>query len=108
MSPPPTPVRGTAKFAPVRQQSARRGDGMTMTWGEVAPPPRRSRRRAVVFLCALVFALAGSLAYVYTRPAEYRALARLQIAPAACVTQPADANEKPTAAAHAQAFLTRG
>src|SRR5260370_33918 len=106
MSPPPTPVRGTAKFAPVRQQSARRGDGMTMTWGEVAPPPRRSRRRAVVFLCALVFALAGSLIYVYTRPAEYRAVARLQIAPAAVVTQPAEAKETPTVAADAKAFLT--
>ena len=79
---------------------------MTMTWGEITSPPRRSRRRAVVFLCAFVFALAGSLIYVYTRPAEYRALARLQIAPAAVVTRPAEAKETPTVAADAKAFLT--
>jgi uncharacterized protein involved in exopolysaccharide biosynthesis len=58
------------------------------TWADVASPTGRSRRRAVVFFCALFFALAGSLTYVYTRPAEYRAMARLKIAPAAVVTQP--------------------
>jgi uncharacterized protein involved in exopolysaccharide biosynthesis len=76
------------------------------TWADVASPTGRSRRRAVVFFCALFFALAGSLTYVYTRPAEYRAMARLKIAPAAVVTQPADAKNAPTVATDAKAFLT--
>ena len=32
-----------------------------------------SRRRAIVFSCAFLPAVAASLTYVYTRPAEYRA-----------------------------------
>ena len=59
-----------------------------MVLTDTSPPPRRSRRRAVVFSCVFVPALAASLSYVYLRPAEYRAVARLQIAPAAAVTQP--------------------
>src|SRR6266852_2134798 len=68
--------------------------------------PLRSRRRAVVFLCALIPALAASLIYVYSRPAEYRAVARLHIAPAAAVTQPADAKDTPTITTDAKSFLT--
>ncbi len=79
---------------------------MTMTWRDAAPPPRRSRRRAVVFLCTFAFALAASLIYVYTRPAEYRAMARMQIAPAAVVTQAANATATPTVATDAKSFLT--
>lgn len=47
---------------------------------------RSSRRRAVVFCCAFLLAAAASLTWVYTRPAEYRAMARLHISPASTVT----------------------
>ena len=59
-----------------------------------------------MFVGAFVVALAGSLIYVYTRPAEYRAVARLQIAPAATVTQPAETKNTPTVATGAKSFLT--
>ncbi len=73
---------------------------------DVTPSPRRSRRRALAFVCAFISALVGSLTYVYTRPAEYRAVARLQIAPAAAVTQPSDAKGTPTVVTDAKSFLT--
>ena len=59
-----------------------------------------------MFICATVLALAGSLTYVYTRPAVYRAMARLQIAPAAEVTQPVEAKDTPTFATNGKSFLT--
>src|SRR5215472_8615856 len=69
-------------------------------------PARSSRRRAVVFSCAFFPALAASLTYVYTRPVEYRAVARLQISPAAAVTQPTEAKDTPAVATDAKSFLT--
>src|ERR1700688_2603748 len=72
----------------------------------MSAPPRRSRRRATVFLCAFIPALAASLTYVYLRPAEYRAVARLHIAPAAAVTQPTEAKDTPTVTTDAKSFLT--
>jgi succinoglycan biosynthesis transport protein ExoP len=65
-----------------------------------------SRRRAIVFSCAFVPAVVASLTYVYTRPAEYRAVARLQISPAAVVTQPAEAKDTPAVTTDAKSFLT--
>ena len=65
-----------------------------------------SRRRALVFCCAFFPALAASLTYVYTRPAEYRAVARLRISPAAVVTQPTDAKDTPAVATDVKSFLT--
>jgi len=65
-----------------------------------------SRRRILVFCCAFFPALAASLTYVYTRPAEYRAVARLRISPAAVVTQPTDQTDTPTVATDAKSFLT--
>jgi polysaccharide biosynthesis transport protein len=73
---------------------------------DMSAPPRRSRRRATVFLCAFIPALAASLTYVYLRPAEYRAVARLHIAPAAAVTQPTEAKDTPTVTTDAKSFLT--
>ena len=67
---------------------------------------RSSGRRAVVFFCTFFPALAASLTYVYTRPAEYRAVARLQISPAAVVTQPTEAKDTPAVATDAKSFLT--
>jgi uncharacterized protein involved in exopolysaccharide biosynthesis len=67
---------------------------------------KSARRRAIVF-CAVFFpAAAASLFYVFTRPPEYRAVARLQISPASVVTQPSDAKDTPTVAADAKSFLT--
>jgi uncharacterized protein involved in exopolysaccharide biosynthesis len=60
----------------------------------------------VVFFCAFLPALAASLTYVYTRPAEYRAVTRLQISPAAIVTQPTEAKDTPAVATDAKSFLT--
>lgn len=67
---------------------------------------RSSRRRAAVFSCAFVVAVAAGLTYVYSRPAEYRAQARLQISPAAVVTQATDAKDTPGVATDAKSFLT--
>jgi polysaccharide biosynthesis transport protein len=67
---------------------------------------RSSRRRAVVFGCAFLSAAAASLSWVYTRPAEYRAVARLHISPASIVTQPTEAKDTPAMATDAQSFLT--
>ena len=63
-----------------------------------------NRRRVVVFLPTLIVALVASLAYVWLRPAEYRAAARVEITPAT-TTAPA----APTASAEAETarpFLT--
>jgi polysaccharide biosynthesis transport protein len=65
-----------------------------------------SRRRILVFCCTFLPALAASLTYVYTRPAEYRAVARLRISPAAVVTQPTEQTDTPTVATDAKSFLT--
>ncbi len=51
-------------------------------------------------------ALLASLVYVYLRPPEYRAVARLQISPAAVVTQPIDGQNTPTVSTDAKSFLT--
>ncbi len=60
----------------------------------------------MVFFCSFIPALIASLTYVYLRPAEYRAAARLQIAPAAAVTQPTGAQSTPTLTTDAKSFLT--
>lgn len=65
-----------------------------------------SRRRAIVFSCAFFPAVAASLTYVYTRQPEYRAVARLQISPAAVVTQPTEAKDTPAVTIDAKSFLT--
>jgi polysaccharide biosynthesis transport protein len=67
---------------------------------------RSSRRRAVVFCCAFLSAAAVSLTWVYTRPAEYRAMARLHISPASTVTQPTEAKDTPAMTTDAKSFLT--
>jgi succinoglycan biosynthesis transport protein ExoP len=59
-----------------------------------------------VFSCAFLPAVAASLTYVYTRPPEYRAVARLQISPAAVVTQPTEAKDAPAVTTDAKSFLT--
>ena len=65
-----------------------------------------SRRRILVFCCVFFPAVAASLTYVYTRPAEYRAVARLRISPAAVVAQPTEQTDTPTVATDAKSFLT--
>ena len=51
-------------------------------------------------------ALLASLIYVHMRPPEYRAVARLQISPAAVVTQSIDGQNTPTVSTDAKSFLT--
>jgi uncharacterized protein involved in exopolysaccharide biosynthesis len=60
----------------------------------------------VVFFCSFTPAVIASLAYVFLRPPEYRSVARLQIAPAAVVAQPIDAQNTPTVSTDAKSFLT--
>jgi polysaccharide biosynthesis transport protein len=69
-------------------------------------PPRSSRRRAVAFLTAFVPAAAASLIWVYSQPPEYRAVARLQISPAAAVAQATEAKDAPAVVTDAKSFLT--
>src|SRR5271169_883376 len=75
-----------------------------MTLIDMRAPP--SRRRAVVLCCAFLSAAAASLTYVYMRPAEYRAVARLHISPASIVTQPTEAKDTPAETTDAKSFLT--
>ena len=67
---------------------------------------RPSRRRAVVFFLAFLPAVAASLIYVYSQPPEYRAVARLQISPAAAVAQATDAKDAPAVVTDAKSFLS--
>jgi polysaccharide biosynthesis transport protein len=67
---------------------------------------RSSRRRAILFPCAFLLACAVSLTYVYTRPAEYRAVARLQISPASVVAESDDAKAQPSVKDDPKSFLT--
>ena len=67
---------------------------------------KSARRRAIVFCAVFLPAVTASLVYVFTRPPEYRAVARLQISPASVVTQPSDAKDAPTVATDAKSFLT--
>lgn len=60
----------------------------------------------MVFSAVFFPAAAASLFYVYTRPPEYRAEARLQIAPAAVVTEPSGDKQTPTLAPDAKSFLS--
>jgi succinoglycan biosynthesis transport protein ExoP len=77
-----------------------------MAWVDAVPPLRRSRRRAITFVSALLFALASGLIYVYARPPEYRAIARLKIAPAAMVSEASDARSSPKVGSDATSFLS--
>jgi len=86
----PTDVIPAGKHPPSgRVIERQRGIGGRSTGGEprgeaVAPPAQRAnRRRLRVFLGVLVVAGTASLIYNYSRPAEYRASARVQINPGA-------------------------
>ena len=68
-------------------------------------PPRPSRRRLFVFCCSFLIACAVSLGYVYSRPAEYRAVARVQISPAGLVAEATDA-KSPGLQGDPKSFLT--
>ena len=60
----------------------------------------------ITFVCAFFIALAGGLTYVYARPAEYRATARLKIAPAAMVAEASDTKSTPSVGTDAKSFLS--
>src|SRR5438045_9124737 len=77
-----------------------------MAWVDAVPSLHRSRRRTITFVCALLFALASGLIYVYARPAEYRATARLKIAPAAMVSEASDTKSTPSVGTDAKSFLS--
>ncbi|HYP68819.1 MAG TPA: tyrosine-type recombinase/integrase [Thiobacillaceae bacterium] len=53
-----------------------------------SPAARGNRRRRLVFLGVFALACILSLSYTFLRPAEYRAVARLQITPAAAAPAP--------------------
>ena len=58
-----------------------------------------------MFCCAFILALAASLTYVYTRPAEYRAVARVQVTPAGFVAEAND-DKSPGLQSDPKSFLT--
>ena len=64
-----------------------------------------SRRRVFAFVCSFMLASAIGLTYVYIRPPEYRAIARLQIIPAGVVTEASD-KQSPALKDAPEAFLT--
>jgi succinoglycan biosynthesis transport protein ExoP len=68
-------------------------------------PEHSSRRRLIVFCCSFILACAASLGYVYSRPAEYRAVARVQISPAGLVAESNDARS-PGLQGDPKSFLT--
>jgi uncharacterized protein involved in exopolysaccharide biosynthesis len=59
-----------------------------------------------VFCCSFILACVVSLSYVYMRPAEYRAVARLQITPAGSVAEASDDTKSPVLQDDPKAFLT--
>ena len=65
-----------------------------------------SPRRAIAFLVAFLPAAATALVYIYSQPPEFRAVARLQISPAAAVAQATDAKDAPAVVTDAKSFLT--
>jgi uncharacterized protein involved in exopolysaccharide biosynthesis len=69
-------------------------------------PVRSPRRRAVAFFVAFLPAAAACLIYVYSQAPEYRAVARLQISPAAGVIQATEAKDAPAVISGAKSFLT--
>src|SRR5215472_7671211 len=69
-------------------------------------PVRSSRRRPVAFFAAFLPAAAASLIWVYSQPPEYRAVARLQISPAAGVAQATEAKDAPAVVTDVKSFLT--
>jgi uncharacterized protein involved in exopolysaccharide biosynthesis len=75
-----------------------------MAW--LNSPARSSRRRAVAFLVAFLPAATASLIWVYSQPPEYRAVARLQISPAAGVAQATEGKDAPAVVTDAKSFLT--
>ncbi|HEY4266198.1 MAG TPA: tyrosine-type recombinase/integrase [Micropepsaceae bacterium] len=68
-------------------------------------PERSSRRRLIVFSCSFILACAVSLGYVYSRPAEYRAIARVHISPAGVVAESTD-TKSPALQGDPKSFLT--
>jgi succinoglycan biosynthesis transport protein ExoP len=69
-------------------------------------PERSPRRRLIVFCCSFIIACAASLAYVYSQPPEYRAVARVQISPAGLVAESTDA-KSPGLQGDPKSFLTQ-
>jgi len=57
-------------------------------------PEFRPWRRTLIFLVAFVFSATVGLAYVYTRPAEYRAVIRIHIQPAVPISESLSAQAK--------------
>jgi succinoglycan biosynthesis transport protein ExoP len=74
------------------------------TSGSFYPHTRTKNLRLLVFATVFVVVAVGGLLYVYSRPAEYRAGARLQITPAGKI--PDDANSPAVTSESASAFLT--
>jgi polysaccharide biosynthesis transport protein len=79
-------------------------NGAKMPW--LTRPEPSSKRRAIVFLLAFLPAAIASLVWVYSQPPEYRAVARLQIVPAATVAPATDMRDAPAVITEAQSFLT--
>jgi len=69
-------------------------------------PERVSRRRILVFSGALLLACAVSLAYVYLRPPEYRAVALMQISPPEMVAESNDGTKTPDMLSDPKSFAT--
>ena len=60
----------------------------------------------MAFFAAFLPAAAASLIWVYSQPPEYRAVARLQISPAAGVAQATEAKDAPAVVTDVKSFLT--
>jgi polysaccharide biosynthesis transport protein len=76
-------------------------------WGPMEDTSEKLfRRRIAIFCCTFLIGCGSGLAYVYTRPAEYRSVARLQISPPGAVSDEGDSTKSPTIEEDPQAFLT--
>ena len=82
-------IRGTNKPMPLNDDTFIQGP-----WKPRYPPhmpspsARTNRRRLLVFLGVFALSCILSLSYTFVRPAEYRALARIQITPASSAPPP--------------------
>jgi uncharacterized protein involved in exopolysaccharide biosynthesis len=90
----------------IRQRSIHENGGWLGQNLDAASAHPSNRRRLIVFLTTLVVALVVSLCYVWLRPPEYRASARIEIIPAT-TTAPAAAGAANASASSAESETSR-
>ena len=102
----PPAKRGTHTVAPAPYGGDVSEETPGLGLSEIASPIRRANRRKLrVFLGVLVVSCTAAQIFVFGRPAEYRASARIQIIPGSVHVEPAPPAASPQGAAAPRPFL---